>query len=89
MPHVANNSNFELLDTCLAIGEALAQGQEIEERLGGMLVHPIPRIHDRCARKVTRQKIGCAAFFMTNDDHIRTHRFEGASRVEEGLTLGD
>jgi hypothetical protein len=52
MAHITNEAYLESLKPSRLRTEMLTERQEIEKRLSRMLVCPIARIHNRCAREV-------------------------------------
>src|SRR3989304_4674542 len=68
--------------------QPLADGEQVEERLGGMLVGPVPGIDDRGPQAIG-QDLGGPRSRMADHHHIRVHGLKGLAGVEEGFALGD
>ena len=65
---------------------ALADRQEVEQRLGGMLVGAIPGVNHRALNE-TGQQMRRAGRGMADDDSGRPHGNEVTGGIEQGFTL--
>src|ERR1041385_2536746 len=82
--HVAAERHLESFDP----PEAVAQGQQVEQALGGMLVLPVAGVDDIGADPLS-QELGRAARSVADHDHVDPHRLEIAGGVHQGLALGE
>src|ERR1051325_1746971 len=81
--HVAAERDLESLDP----PEAVAQRQQVEQPLGGVLVHPVAGVDDVGADPLP-QELRRAARAVADHDHVDPHRLEIAGGVHQGLAIG-
>src|SRR5688500_15108660 len=67
---------------------ALADGENVEEALRGMLMRAVATIDHR-AIEIFRQKVRRAGRAVTNDNRIDVHGLDRLGRVDDGFALGD
>lgn len=72
----------------LEIAPLLANGKDVEEALGGVLVGSIAGIDDAAFEVVGKQG-GCARDGVANDDDIDAHGFDVFGGVDEGFAFVD
>jgi hypothetical protein len=76
----------EVLARLAPVGQRLAQGKRVEQRLRGMFVLPVARIQDRTIDQ-SRDKLGRPARSVTDHDAIGAHGVERDRRVDQRLAL--
>src|SRR5206468_441131 len=79
---VAHETHLDALDSPVFV----ADGQEIEQALRGMLVLTVAGVDDVGANPVA-QELGGAGGGVADDDHVDPHRFKVPRGVDEGLAL--
>src|ERR1044072_2690136 len=82
--HVTDDGNFQPFNLAFVF----ADGERVEQRLGGMFVRPVAGVDDgRVAhsRKMCRR----ASHRVTHDDAVRRHGFEVARGIQQRLALAD
>jgi hypothetical protein len=79
---VAKNGDVPVFETALAVSD----GEGIEQRLRGMLVHAVPGIEDRHVHALGDEG-GGAGGGVTNHEAIRPHGFERADGIDERFAL--
>ena len=65
-----------------------ANGECVQQRLGGMFVGAVAGIDD-AAIEFARQKFRRARILMAHHQYVGPHGIEGGGGVEQGLALGD
>ena len=84
MQHIAHQADLQSFDLAVLV----ADRQEIEQRLGGMLVLPVARV-DHVGIDAIAEEFGRPGRRMADHDHIDPHRFEVARGVHQRLAFGD
>src|SRR5438105_2648367 len=82
--HVAHETHLETGDLAVLV----ADREQVEQRLGGVLVLAVARADDVGADAVAEER-GGAGRRMTDDHHIDPHRFEVAGRIDQRLAFLD
>ena len=65
-----------------------ADGQRVQQRLGGMLMGAVAGI-DHAAVQLARQQFGRARILMAHHQDVGPHGVQGGGGVDQGLALGD
>src|SRR5881394_3082406 len=79
---ITDQADLESLDLAVLV----ADGQQIEQRLGGMLVLAVARI-DHVRRDPVAEELGGTGRAVTNHHHVDAHRLEILGRIDQRLAL--
>ena len=84
MQHVAHETDLEAFDLAMLV----TNREEIEQRLGGMLVLAVSGVDD-VRRDPIAEELGGPGRGMADHHHVDPHRLEVARRVHQRLALRD
>ena len=88
MQHVAADRHGEIFKTAaVQFGQVAANGQSIQQCLGGMLMGAVAGI-DHTAIQLAGKKFGGAGILMPHHQHVGTHGVQGAGGIDQSLALG-
>src|SRR2546429_327557 len=82
--HVAHEADFQARDLAVLV----ADREQVEQRLGRVLVLAVARVHYVGADAVA-EEFGGAGRGMADDHHVDPHRFQVASRIDQRLAFLD